>query len=325
LIMGLASSFEMALASQLVWGIGYTFTSGAYDAWLVDEVGQEQSGNAFMRGSQVGRFAGLLGIVASTLLATVRLDLPLLAGGVLHLLHGLLLIVIMPEVGFTPTPKEARASWHTYFTTFASGLKLVRSRPALVNIVGVGFFFGLFSEAWDRLWQIHLMDNIGLPAVLPPQTWIGVLFALDALLGAAAIEALRRRLDTRSSRQMTISLFASTAIMVCALALFAMAGSLAVAVGAFFAFTIARGIVEPVFVTWTNQHIDRRVRATVLSLQSQVDAFGQIAGGPPLGAIGQRSLRLALIASAIALSPALALLARVWRRSTPNVNMRPAA
>jgi len=64
LVMGLASSFEMALASQLVWGIGYTFTSGAYDAWLVDEVGQDQAGNAFMRGSQVGRLAGLLGIIA---------------------------------------------------------------------------------------------------------------------------------------------------------------------------------------------------------------------------------------------------------------------
>ena len=320
LMMGLASSFETALASQLVWGIGYTFTSGAYDAWLVDELGQEQAGNAFMRGSQMERIAGLLGIIASTLLATLRLDLPLLLGGGIHLLHGLLLIVIMPERGFSPTPKEERTTWRAYFRTFAEGLKLIRSRPALVNIVGIGFFFGLFSEAWDRLWQIHLMDTIGLPAALPPQTWIGLLFALNAILGAAAVEVLRRRLDTGSSRQMTASLLVSTAIMVSGLLVYAFAGNLAIAVIAFFAFTIARGLVEPVFATWTNQHIDSRVRATVLSMQSQVDAIGQIAGGPPLGAIGQRSLRLSLIASAIALSPALGLLARVWRRSTPRTD-----
>ncbi|MCC6616229.1 MAG: MFS transporter [Anaerolineae bacterium] len=324
LVMGLASSFEMALVSQLFWGIGYTFTSGAYDAWLVDEVGQEQAGNAFMRGSQTARISGLLGIIASTLLATLRLDLPLLIGGGIHLLHGLLLMVIMPERGFTPTPKAERTTWRVYFGTFAEGLKVVRSRPALINIVGVGFFYGLFSEAWDRLWQIHLTDTIGLPAALPPQTWIGLLFALDAILGAAAVEALRRRLDTANSRQMTASLLVSTAVMVSGLVVFAIAGNLAVAIAAFFAFMIARGLVEPIFATWTNQHIDSRVRATVLSMQSQVDAIGQIAGGPPLGAIGQRSLRLSLIASAIALSPALALLARVWRRSTPRIDARPA-
>jgi len=234
-------------------------------------------------------------------------------------------MAIMPEQGFTPTPKAERTTWRVYFGTFAQGLQLVRSRPTLINIVGVGFFYGLFSEAWDRLWQIHLMDTIGLPSALPPQTWIGLLFALDAILGTAAVEALRRRLDVASSRQISASLLMSTAAMVGGLVLYAIAGSLAVAIGAFFAFTIARGLVEPVFATWTNQHIDSRVRATVLSMQSQVDAIGQIAGGPPLGAIGQRSLRQALIASAIALSPALALLARVWRRSTLSINARPAA
>ena len=227
-------------------------------------------------------------------------------------------MVIMPEHGFTPTPREERNTWRVYFQTFVNGLTLVRSRPALINIVGVGLFFGLFSEAWDRLWQIHLIDTIGLPAHLPPQTWIGLLFALDAIFGATAVEALRRRLDTGSSRQMTISLLVFTAAMVTGLVVYALAGSLAMAIIAFIVFTIARSLVEPVFATWTNQQIDSRVRATVLSMQSQVDAFGQIAGGPPLGAIGQRSLRLAFIASAVTLSPALALLERV-RRTTTDV------
>lgn len=316
LVMGLSSSFEMALASQILWGIGYTFTSGAYDAWLVDELGQDRAGHAFIRGSQISRVAGLLGIIASTVLATLRLDLPLLIGGGIHLVHGLLLMVIMPEHGFTPTPREERSTWRVYFQTFGQGLALIRSRPTLVNIVGIGLFFGLFSEAWDRLWQIHLIDTIGLPAQLPPQTWIGLLFALDAIFGAAAVEALHRRLDTGSGRQMTTSLLVFTAAMVIGLMVYAIAGSLAIALIAFFAFTIARSLTEPVLATWTNQQIDSRVRATVLSMQSQVDAIGQIAGGPPLGAIGQRSLRLAFIASALTLSPALALLERVRRTAT---------
>lgn len=37
---------------------------------------------------------------------------------------------------------------------------------------------------------------------------------------------------------------------------------------------------------WVNQHIESRVRATVLSMTSQLDSFGQIVGGPIVDAIG---------------------------------------
>src|SRR5207237_5958496 len=47
---GVLQRFEATMFAQVIWGIGYTFTSGAYDAWLVDEIGQERAGQAFMRG-----------------------------------------------------------------------------------------------------------------------------------------------------------------------------------------------------------------------------------------------------------------------------------
>jgi DHA3 family tetracycline resistance protein-like MFS transporter len=86
-----------------------------------------------------------------------------------------------------------------------------------------------------------------------------------------------------------------------------------VALLAFFAFTTARGLTGPVYGTWSNQHIPSDVRATVLSMQSQTDAIGQTVGGPPLGALGERRLPLAFLASALILSPALWLLRRAGR------------
>ncbi|MDX2137351.1 MAG: MFS transporter, partial [Chloroflexota bacterium] len=111
LIMAAFPVFIAALVSQFFWGIGFTFTSGAYDAWMVDEVGQEKAGAAFIRGNQVGRIAGLLGIIISTALATISLNLPIYAGGALQLVLAMLLTAIMPEHGFTPTPREERSSW----------------------------------------------------------------------------------------------------------------------------------------------------------------------------------------------------------------------
>jgi DHA3 family tetracycline resistance protein-like MFS transporter len=53
------------------------------------------------------------------------------------------------------------------------------------------------------------------------------------------------------------------------------------------------------------------VRATVFSLQSQADAFGQLAGGPLVGLLATViSLRASFAASAILLIPALALYVR---------------
>lgn len=46
-------SFAAVLAGQVLWGIGYTFTSGAKEAWVTDEVGEEQMAPVFLHGTQV--------------------------------------------------------------------------------------------------------------------------------------------------------------------------------------------------------------------------------------------------------------------------------
>ena len=59
-----------------VWGFGYTFTSGATDAWLADEIGVENVRPVYLRSAQLGRVVGLLGIGASVALALAGLWLP---------------------------------------------------------------------------------------------------------------------------------------------------------------------------------------------------------------------------------------------------------
>ncbi|MBZ0287006.1 MAG: MFS transporter, partial [Anaerolineae bacterium] len=84
---------------------------------------------------------------------------------------------------------------------------------------------------------------------------------------------------------------------------------------------IARTLAGPLEETWINQHIDSNVRATVISMRSQVDAFGQIGGGPPVGFVGERlGIRAALVASGLILSPVLPLYLRLMRReSVPEI------
>jgi len=63
------------------------------------------------------------------------------------------------------------------------------------------------------------------------------------------------------------------------------------------------------------------VRATVISMSSQVDAIGQIAGGPAVGLIGSLvSVRAALLTSGVILTPVLALYRFAIRKGEPGGN-----
>jgi DHA3 family tetracycline resistance protein-like MFS transporter len=42
LLQGLIPAFAAVLAAQVLWGLGYTFTSGADQAWITDEVGEDR-------------------------------------------------------------------------------------------------------------------------------------------------------------------------------------------------------------------------------------------------------------------------------------------
>jgi DHA3 family tetracycline resistance protein-like MFS transporter len=76
----------------------------------------------------------------------------------------------------------------------------------------------------------------------------------------------------------------------------------------YWAVGVLRGIHGPLSSTWFNQRIDGpQVRATMFSVRGQVDAVGQIGGGPIMGMIGNVSIRAALVVSAAILSPVLPL------------------
>jgi DHA3 family tetracycline resistance protein-like MFS transporter len=238
-------------------------------------------------------------------------------GGAGVLLTGAFLLLWMPERTFAPTPLAKRTTWRRARETFVDGLRVIRARPPLRRILFVSVFFGLYSEAWDRLWQTHLIHSVGLPALggLPAVVWLNAIAIVEMLLGIAAGEVLRRRLDLTDGAAMARALGWMTAAMVAGLVVYGLAATFPVALVALLTFTVARGLTGPVYGTWSNLHIESSVRATVLSVQSQVDAVGQIAGGPPLGALGARRLPLAFLASAAILSPALWLLARSERRA----------
>ncbi len=313
LIEGLFPYFGAILLAQVGWGLGATFMSGALNAWMVDEVGEAKSGPVFMRAAQVGQLTGLMGLLAGVAFGSLRINLPIILGSSLLIALGGFLALFMPEHNFKPTPREDRNSWQTMTHTFKNGAKLVRMRPALMTFLGISFIGGLYSEGFDRLRDAHLLRNFDFPNVslpmvgdLKPVVWFGIINVVGMLLTAAVTEVMRRRVNSNNQRLVSRILLSADAMMIVAIFSYAWAGSFAVAVVALLTAKLMRGLPGPLYQTWLNQHIDSEVRATVLSMDSQLNALGQIAGGPAVGAVGSYvSIRAALSISALILSPVL--------------------
>lgn len=320
LLEGAVPSFEAILLAQVVWGVGYTFTSGAHQAWITDEIGEDRVGRVFLRAAQVGSLVGIPATLVAITIGSVQVNLPILLGGALHIILALFLALVMPETGFQPAPRESRSAAGQMSATLRAGVRLVRRRPVLAVILGIGFFYGLYSEGFDRLWTAHLLESFTLPDFggLQPVAWMGLLSLIGGLLAAGAAQIIIKRLDMSDTPALARAAFGLAGLLALALFGFAAVGSFAGAVLLRWAISILRTLIEPLQTAWINRHLDSDVRATVISMSGQVDAIGQIAGGPPVGWVGGvLGLRAALFASAALLLPALPLYARVLRRGRP--------
>ncbi|MBL8162027.1 MAG: MFS transporter [Anaerolineae bacterium] len=316
-VEGLFPSFIAILAAQVLWGIGYTFTSGAQQAWITDEVGEGQIGPIFIRASQIGNLIGIPSTLFALLLGSLLLNLPIVLGGLLFIALAAFLVLVMPEHGFKAKPAAEREStWREMSTTLRAGLREVRGQPVLLALLGIGLFVGLYSEGFDRLNTAHLLESFTLPQIagVQPVALIGIIGMVGGLIAIVVMRVVEKRLNMRDGRALARVVYLCNALLVGAIIGFALAGSFVVAVLLRWLVTILRTVIDPLQSTWMNQHIDSSVRATVISMTGQVDAFGQIAGGPPVGLLGDRfGIRAALVASGLILSPVLLLYARVLR------------
>lgn len=305
LIEGTLPLFWAILLAQVVRGVGETFISGAASAWIADEVGEERVGGVFLQGARWRQWASLAGIACGSLLATRALSLPVLLGGLGYLGTALWAWRVMPERNFTPTPREDRASWQHMADTFREGAQVVRARPVLWSLLSVGLFYGLASEAYDRLWEAHFL-GIGLPsfAGLSSVLWFGLINAGLMLLSIGTLHLVERQVEASSFATLARVAVWANGAAVAMIAAFGLATGFPWALASFWSAGVLLNVTAPLYNAWLNRGLDSHVRATVLSMSGQVNALGQTVGGPVLGAVATRySVGAALVGVALVRLP----------------------
>jgi MFS family permease len=322
--------FWAALGGQVFWGVGYTFTSGATQAWITDEIGEAAAGPVFLRGAQMGLVGGLIGTILSVILGIVHVQIPMVLAGLGMLALAGTLVLVMPERQMRRVEATARSGFGQMKATARDALRLAMARPVVKVIIVISLVVGLAAEAFDRLSTPLVIDRFDFPAVFgtnSPVIWFGISAVIGTLLGLAASEIFKRTQPGDLGPGEPARLLATLAATdVAALAIFAVANSLWLAFAMLWVRRIVATIGAPVQTAWLNRNLDSASRATVISMTGQANSIGQAAGGPAFGLIANAvSIQVALLASAAVLSPIVALYNRLIVRDRESIKPVPTA
>jgi DHA3 family tetracycline resistance protein-like MFS transporter len=325
MLSGASAAFFPILLGSIVWGLGFTFISGARQAWIADEVGVQEAGRVYLRAAQFELFARVAAILIAVVIATQDLNLPILIAGALYIVLALVLLVVMPEHSFQRSTATDRP-WTSMAGTFRAGRGALLASPLLMTLFGIALFYGMSSEGFDRLWEAHFLRDIGFPQSptrwefaglaldFEPVVWFGAIRIGVTVISIGATEVANRRIDLNNERDVSRMLFLINIAQLLSVLLLAFAVNFWVGVAAFSTAVALSRVYDPLYLAWVNQHIKSDVRATVLSMKSQADSLGQIAGGPPIGLVASlATIRAALAVTAMALVPALLLYLRAFR------------
>ncbi len=310
ILEGSISSFIFVLVAQIVWGLGSTFISGSLEAWIAEEEKNKDLDEIYIKGAQAGQIGAFIGIVLSTVIANFSVRLPIIVSGVLFIILALFLWLYMPENNFKPSAPGDLNTFKKMVYTFKSGLKFVKSKSIIMILLAVTLFYGLSSEGYDRLSNAHFLQDTTLPKLgnLSSVTWFGIFGILGMILSFIVMHFMAKNLKNEDNRKNGKLLLCINILYISSMLIFALTKNFSLMLIAYLATNTFRIINEPIFSAWLNGHIDDNSRATVLSINGQMNSLGQILGGPIIGIIATNiSVSIGIVCTSLLVAPVLVL------------------
>ena len=269
-----------AVVSMLL-GLGFTFFSGAVEAWLVDALtatgftgtvesvfarGQIVSGTAMLGGSVAGGF-----IAAQTSLAV-----PFVLRGVILAVMFAVAFALMHDLGFTPEkggsiPREVRnvASASIEYGWRVPAVKWLMLESLAAGGVGIYAFYAL---------QPYLLELWGDPQAYQIAGLVAAIVAGAQIAGGVAAPWIRKLFPRRTSALILLAV-----LNVVTLGLIGIADSFWPVLALIVVWGLLFAAAMPIRQTYLNGMIPSRQRATILSFDSLMGSSGGVWTQPLLG------------------------------------------
>jgi MFS family permease len=275
-----APFWQWAVVSMLL-GLGFTFFSGAVEAWLVDALtaagftGEMES--VFGRGQVAVGVAMLTGSLAGGFIAQqTSLGVPFVLRGAILIVMFVVAFRLMHDIGFTPERggrplAEMRkiASASIDYGWRVPAVKWLMVESLFTGGVGIYAFYAL---------QPYLLELYGDPEAYQIAGLVAAIVAGAQILGGVIAPRIRRLFHRRTS-----ALIAMTALSTVTLALIGIVDSFWPVIALIVVWGLLFAATMPIRQAYINGLIPSRQRATILSFDSLMDSTGGVWAQPVLG------------------------------------------
>ena len=275
-----APFWQWAVVS-LVLGLGFTFFSGAVEAWLVDALAATgftgQLEQVFGRGQIVSGAAMLTGSVAGGFVAAqTSLGVPFVLRALVLAVMFAVAFRLMWDVGFTPEKGKGPLTEmrHVSAGSLEYGWRVPAVKWLMVEVLFTG---GVGIYAFYAL-QPYLLELYGDPDAYQIAGLVAAIVAGAQILGGIAAPRIRRLFRRRTSA-LILTAAASTAT----LALIGVFESFWAVLALIVVWALLFAATLPIRQAYLNGMIPSRQRATIISFDSLMNSSGGVWAQPVLG------------------------------------------
>lgn len=275
-----APFWAWALSSMFL-GLGFTFFSGAVEAWLVDALtatgftGELET--VFGRGQIVTGAAMLTGSVAGGFIAQqLSLGAPFVIRGAILAVMFVVAFRLMHDLGFTPDKSRRPLAEMRKIT--ADSIDFGWRVPAVKWLMVEALFAGGVGIYAFYALQPYLLELYGDPDAYQIAGLVAAIVAGAQILGGIAAPRIRRFFHRRTS-----ALMATLALGTAALALMGVFESFWAVIGLVCVWGLTFAASMPIRQAYINGLIPSRQRATILSFDSMMNSTGGVWAQPVLG------------------------------------------
>ena len=264
-------------------GLGFTFYTGAVDAWLVDALkATGYTGSlepVFAKGQMFFGAGMLVGTIGGGLLGQIHLYIPYVVRAAIVVPLFALAWYAMPELGYTPRALELKRVPAEMRRVFVEGMEYGLHHPVvrpvmLASLVSMSFMiFGFYS------WQRYFLDLLGRDLVWVDGL-ISSLLGLSLIAGNALVAPLSRLVRSRTGLLMLSVVVQAAMATACGMVGRGVGSPdrFYVVVALYLVYGLAVGVAMPVKQAYLNAHIPSAQRATIISLDSMFANVGGVIG-----------------------------------------------
>jgi DHA3 family tetracycline resistance protein-like MFS transporter len=278
MIEPLTTIFFVIFISQVVWGFGYTFISGALDSWVSDEVKAIHLEHTIISGAQIYRIMSVLGIILAAVIGVFDVRYALYLSALIFMSLAIFGIIFIKEPHFVKQDKEI-SFYKNYFNQLKKGFNHIKHHKILRIMFVIMIFYGLFSEGIDRTYELHILDYLDFRTLwnIAPIWILSIVNAGVAVLGYGMLFIVKKYL--KKGHYIYLWVLSLTGMMILGILMFAYMPMAYAALFGFVFFSVTREGTHPLLNSILLKNTPSHVKATVMSSFGQLDAIGQLLSG----------------------------------------------